>query len=78
MTRTSDTSSTFGFEEVAPQDRQSRVNSVFANVAERYDLMNDLMSGGLHREHTARDGGQVRAVGRIDQAIRRTPSAKTT
>ncbi|MEL6225796.1 MAG: bifunctional demethylmenaquinone methyltransferase/2-methoxy-6-polyprenyl-1,4-benzoquinol methylase UbiE [Pseudomonadota bacterium] len=49
MTRTSDTSSTFGFEEVAPQDRQSRVNSVFANVAERYDLMNDLMSGGLHR-----------------------------
>ncbi len=44
-----DTSSTFGFSSVKPQDRQARVNEVFASVAERYDLMNDLMSGGLHR-----------------------------
>jgi demethylmenaquinone methyltransferase / 2-methoxy-6-polyprenyl-1,4-benzoquinol methylase len=44
-----DTSGTFGFETVRPQDRQARVNQVFASVAERYDLMNDLMSGGLHR-----------------------------
>ena len=44
-----DTSTTFGFEAVAAGERQARVNSVFTSVAERYDLMNDLMSGGLHR-----------------------------
>jgi demethylmenaquinone methyltransferase / 2-methoxy-6-polyprenyl-1,4-benzoquinol methylase len=47
--RPTDTSATFGFETVRPEDRQGRVNQVFASVAERYDLMNDLMSGGLHR-----------------------------
>jgi demethylmenaquinone methyltransferase/2-methoxy-6-polyprenyl-1,4-benzoquinol methylase len=40
---------TFGFRAVRPEDRQGLVNQVFATVAERYDLMNDLMSGGLHR-----------------------------
>ncbi len=44
-----DTSATFGYATVNPEDRQARVNEVFASVAERYDLMNDLMSGGLHR-----------------------------
>jgi len=39
----------FGFEDVAPQEKTRRVGSVFSNVARRYDLMNDLMSGGLHR-----------------------------
>jgi demethylmenaquinone methyltransferase/2-methoxy-6-polyprenyl-1,4-benzoquinol methylase len=39
----------FGFRDVAESERQGLVNQVFANVAERYDLMNDLMSGGLHR-----------------------------
>ncbi|MFM9939115.1 MAG: bifunctional demethylmenaquinone methyltransferase/2-methoxy-6-polyprenyl-1,4-benzoquinol methylase UbiE [Hyphomicrobiaceae bacterium] len=39
----------FGFREVPETDRQGLVNEVFATVAERYDLMNDLMSGGLHR-----------------------------
>ena len=48
-TSATDTSSTFGFSSVRPEERQSRVNGVFASVAERYDLMNDLMSGGLHR-----------------------------
>jgi len=48
-TTTADTSGTFGFETVRPEERQTRVNGVFASVAERYDLMNDLMSGGLHR-----------------------------
>ena len=32
-----------------PGDKQSLVDGVFRNVAHRYDLMNDLMSGGLHR-----------------------------
>ena len=39
----------FGFREVPEGERQGMVNQVFAAVAERYDLMNDLMSGGLHR-----------------------------
>jgi demethylmenaquinone methyltransferase / 2-methoxy-6-polyprenyl-1,4-benzoquinol methylase len=44
-----DTSDTFGYQSVKPEDRQARVNEVFAAVAERYDIMNDLMSAGLHR-----------------------------
>lgn len=39
----------FGFSEVPLDDKQSLVNQVFHNVASRYDLMNDLMSLGLHR-----------------------------
>ena len=39
----------FGFEEVSPEEKTRRVGAVFSSVARRYDLMNDLMSGGLHR-----------------------------
>jgi demethylmenaquinone methyltransferase/2-methoxy-6-polyprenyl-1,4-benzoquinol methylase len=39
----------FGYREVAEDRRQGLVNDVFAQVATRYDLMTDLMSGGLHR-----------------------------
>jgi demethylmenaquinone methyltransferase/2-methoxy-6-polyprenyl-1,4-benzoquinol methylase len=39
----------FGFAQVSEEARQGLVNDVFARVAPRYDLMNDLMSGGLHR-----------------------------
>jgi demethylmenaquinone methyltransferase/2-methoxy-6-polyprenyl-1,4-benzoquinol methylase len=39
----------FGYRRVPETERQGLVNQVFATVAERYDLMNDLMSGGLHR-----------------------------
>ncbi len=39
----------FGFEHVPLADKQTRVDEVFSSVARRYDLMNDLMSGGLHR-----------------------------
>lgn len=43
------TTTSFGFRKVAETERQGLVNEVFSAVAERYDLMNDLMSGGLHR-----------------------------
>ncbi len=39
----------FGYEDVAPSEKTERVGGVFTNVARRYDLMNDAMSGGMHR-----------------------------
>jgi demethylmenaquinone methyltransferase / 2-methoxy-6-polyprenyl-1,4-benzoquinol methylase len=39
----------FGFTDVPEDERQHLVNEVFSGVADRYDLMNDLMSAGLHR-----------------------------
>jgi demethylmenaquinone methyltransferase/2-methoxy-6-polyprenyl-1,4-benzoquinol methylase len=39
----------FGFRDVPLSDKQTLVNDVFHSVAQRYDLMNDLMSAGLHR-----------------------------
>ncbi len=39
----------FGFQEVPLQDKVSRVAGVFDSVAAKYDIMNDLMSMGIHR-----------------------------
>ena len=39
----------FGFETVPVNEKQSRVADVFSSVASSYDIMNDLMSGGVHR-----------------------------
>ncbi|GJM06005.1 MAG: ubiquinone/menaquinone biosynthesis C-methyltransferase UbiE [marine bacterium B5-7] len=39
----------FGFKEVATEDKEQLVGKVFTSVAAKYDLMNDMMSGGVHR-----------------------------
>ena len=57
----------FGFETVDEQEKARRVAGVFTSVASKYDVMNDLMSGGLHRAWKAytvmvanlREGSQV-------------------
>ena len=39
----------FGYEDIAAEEKTARVGGVFSSVASSYDLMNDAMSGGLHR-----------------------------
>jgi demethylmenaquinone methyltransferase/2-methoxy-6-polyprenyl-1,4-benzoquinol methylase len=39
----------FGYAEVSPEEKTAKVGEVFARVARRYDIMNDAMSGGMHR-----------------------------
>ncbi|MCV6611805.1 MAG: bifunctional demethylmenaquinone methyltransferase/2-methoxy-6-polyprenyl-1,4-benzoquinol methylase UbiE [Amphritea sp.] len=39
----------FGYEQVKVEDKQAKVADVFHSVASKYDVMNDLMSGGIHR-----------------------------
>lgn len=44
-----DNTTSYGFQAVEPGEKQEKVNFVFSRVAGNYDLMNDLMSGGMHR-----------------------------
>jgi len=39
----------FGYADVTPSEKTAKVGEVFARVARRYDIMNDAMSGGMHR-----------------------------
>src|SRR5258708_34912771 len=44
-----DKTTDFGFQKVPEDDKAKKVAGVFSSVANRYDIMNDLMSAGLHR-----------------------------
>ena len=50
----------FGEDLVSPEAKTRRVGAVFSSVARRYDLMNDLMSGGMHRLWKDRFVGRVK------------------
>ncbi len=57
----------FGYEQVSPDEKTRRVRGVFDSVAHKYDVMNDLMSAGMHRgwkRFTVALSG-VRAGGRV-------------
>ncbi len=49
MTGENEKTTHFGFREVAEGEKAGMVHGVFSRVASKYDLMNDLMSGGVHR-----------------------------
>jgi demethylmenaquinone methyltransferase/2-methoxy-6-polyprenyl-1,4-benzoquinol methylase len=49
MTEESDKTTHFGFETVPEGEKAGRVRGVFNSVASKYDIMNDVMSGGIHR-----------------------------
>jgi demethylmenaquinone methyltransferase / 2-methoxy-6-polyprenyl-1,4-benzoquinol methylase len=51
----------FGEELVSPEEKTRRVSEVFSSVSRRYDVMNDLMSGGLHRLWKDRFVARVKA-----------------
>ena len=49
MTDQSEKTTHFGFETLSESEKAGRVQGVFGSVASRYDIMNDVMSGGIHR-----------------------------
>ncbi|WP_440996714.1 bifunctional demethylmenaquinone methyltransferase/2-methoxy-6-polyprenyl-1,4-benzoquinol methylase UbiE [Arhodomonas sp. SL1] len=57
----------FGYQRVPVEEKARRVGAVFESVAERYDLMNDLMSFGLHRiwKRQALNAGSIRRGQRV-------------
>ena len=62
-----DKTTDFGFQKVPEHEKARKVASVFSSVANRYDIMNDLMSGGLHRvwKRFAVEMSAVRKGGRV-------------
>ncbi|ATQ69637.1 MULTISPECIES: bifunctional demethylmenaquinone methyltransferase/2-methoxy-6-polyprenyl-1,4-benzoquinol methylase UbiE [Methylosinus] len=61
MTSDHETSTHFGYSEVELDEKQGLVDDVFHKVARRYDIMNDLMSAGLHRLWKDEFAAKVRA-----------------
>jgi demethylmenaquinone methyltransferase/2-methoxy-6-polyprenyl-1,4-benzoquinol methylase len=57
----------FGDELVSPAEKTRRVGAVFSSVARRYDIMNDLMSGGMHR--LWKDRFVARVKPRLDEQV---------
>lgn len=49
MTGADDKTTHFGFQDIPEADKAGMVHGVFSRVASKYDIMNDLMSGGIHR-----------------------------
>jgi len=49
MAEPPDPTASFGYRDVPADEKAGMVREVFASVAPRYDLMNDLMSAGVHR-----------------------------
>ena len=49
MTQDADKTTHFGFETVPEHEKAGRVQGVFNSVASKYDIMNDVMSMGIHR-----------------------------
>jgi demethylmenaquinone methyltransferase/2-methoxy-6-polyprenyl-1,4-benzoquinol methylase len=49
MTQEPNNTTHFGFETVREDEKAGRVQGVFSSVASKYDIMNDVMSGGVHR-----------------------------
>jgi ubiquinone/menaquinone biosynthesis methyltransferase len=63
----------FGYQQVPITEKEQHVKHVFENVADSYDVMNDLMSGGLHRawkDHLL----EISQVETISSVVRRVPT----
>ena len=74
---TSTSSTHFGFEQVNVEEKEGRVRQVFDNIADSYDVMNDVMSVGLHRmwkDHLA----DVSGVESMARAVRRNAALSTS
>ena len=65
----------FGYESVSINEKEKRVRKVFENVADNYDVMNDFMSGGLHR-YWKDELLRMTGVGPMAKVVRRRASMR--